>query len=107
MVRGLSLMLIPEPTPGKSARRAMDVRQVRPLISPGYDEGVTEERMRRRWVGRFLKAIEQLRNGRTQRDQGATDPGPQAVQDARVRPLSLDGFLRVKLAVASGEKWDL
>jgi uncharacterized protein len=41
----------------------MEVRQIRPLISPAYEQGATEEEVRAGWIARFLQAIEQLRSG--------------------------------------------
>lgn len=40
---------------------AVAVRQVRPLISPAYDQGATEAEVRAAWVERFSQAIDQMR----------------------------------------------
>ena len=36
----------------------MDVKEVRPLFSPAYDDGASEEEVRAKWVARFQRMIE-------------------------------------------------
>ena len=38
----------------------MDVAQTRPLISPAYDDGSSEQQIRARWIARFSSLIERV-----------------------------------------------
>lgn len=52
----------------RSVRRArihgvvvMEVKEVRPLISPAYDEGASEDEVRAKWIERYQKMLDAAR----------------------------------------------